>query len=484
MSESKTEPQYDRPHVSLWTRLKFRGIAFFFTSVLRLIVGVYWLLKWLFAPIALVFDMLVIMPIAKLTMSMKSTPSFSEIEQHQLPNTVWRYLEETRIRFEQLGFETGCYISCVDVIPNQGIYSLTMVNRYDHMAVGIIYIRMLKAKDPALDIQGCEFSCVRDGAFMDISNNSTLEPFLPMPGRLRIFLPNYTSVELYSLARRMMTALKCSCNDKILELMATNPHMVMNDELAMMYRAHIQRGLMYLDKQNGNIKLTWKGAVLSAWQTLWPTSELYRKKLQTHAEDIMRRVGINPEQAAYETMDYTHEFKYEGVIESVADALALAQPQVSRMGVQSRPYSISLAVTFENEVMTIDTVELSYMEIRDHASRKMKTRMEMLLQFLPATKTGSFQDNEVGVFEYDEFDAYQFEEYVFLPKNLADSLDFKTVIQLINGYLGVPTGEIYDMYYTYQVEAGRAVWSTVYYAEDGDISINIDPFSGDLTTGN
>ncbi len=484
MNETETEQQYVRPHVSLWIRLKFRGIAFFFPSVLRLIYGLFLLLKWLFAPIAMVFDMLVIMPIAKITMSIKSTLAFSSIEPDLLPNTVWRYLEETRIRFEQLGFETGCYISCADAVPSQTIYSLTMANRADHMAVGIIYIKMDKAKDPALDIEGCEFSCVHDGKFMDVSNNTSLEPFLPMPGRLRIFLPYYSSVELYYLARRMMTALKCSCNDKMLELMMSNPELLMNDEVRMMYGANIQRGLMYLDKQQGRIKLTWKGAVVSAWQTLWPTSEFYRKKLQTNAEDLMRHVGINPEQAAYETSDYTHEFKYEGVIENVADALAHAQPQVMRMGMQSMPYSISLLVTYTNGVMTIDTVELSYQQIHDHDARKMKTRIAMMLQFVPATQTGSFQENDIDLFDYDEFDNYQFEEHELLPENLTDSLNFETVIERINGYLGVPAGELYDMVYTFQIQAARAVWNTVYYSDDGEISIDIDPFSGELISKN
>jgi hypothetical protein len=52
------------------------------------------------------------------------------------------------------------------------------------------------------------------------------------------------------------------------------------------------RGYMYLDDTGENFRLTWKGAILGAWRSVWPVSLLRRWWMQGRSEGQLRSLGV------------------------------------------------------------------------------------------------------------------------------------------------------------------------------------------------
>jgi hypothetical protein len=53
-----------------------------------------------------------------------------------------------------------------------------------------------------------------------------------------------------------------------------------------------ERGYMYLDNTGEYFRLTWKGAILGGWRSVWPVSLLRRWWMQSRSEVILRSKGV------------------------------------------------------------------------------------------------------------------------------------------------------------------------------------------------
>jgi hypothetical protein len=389
-------------------------------------------------------------------------------------------MEEARLKFSQLGFRTGRYICNHDMMPNQSIYNLAMTNRTEHMGVGIIYIQARKAKDDSLDLTACEFTCVHDGVFMDLTNNTSIEPFLPTPGRLRLVIDDYTDEQLYYLARKMQKLLQCNCNDKMLELLETNPRVLLNDEIRMMVRNNIKRGLMYRDNKSDMLQLTWKGAWLSTLQTLWPTSVLYRKKLKQLSMDVFQRVGIDPDEFSWQADELNQVFSFDRTVTNVADVLELTTPCARRMGINGPPVSISVNISCDSNGPVIDIIDVRYEFMKDYPERKMRARINLAVQLVMPEQQGSVYEKDQGIYSYEEYDQYEFEPIHPLPVNIEKSIDFKTMMERINRELNLdPRSQVESEYYC-RIENERAVWCGSRYDDEQEVTIYIDSFNAEV----
>ncbi len=53
-----------------------------------------------------------------------------------------------------------------------------------------------------------------------------------------------------------------------------------------------ERGYMYLDGAGEYFRLTWKGAILGAWRSIWPVSLVRRWWMRSRSEDQLRSMGV------------------------------------------------------------------------------------------------------------------------------------------------------------------------------------------------
>jgi hypothetical protein len=53
-----------------------------------------------------------------------------------------------------------------------------------------------------------------------------------------------------------------------------------------------ERGYMYLEPSGQNYRLTWKGAILGAWRSIWPISLLRNLWMQSQSQTKLRSLGV------------------------------------------------------------------------------------------------------------------------------------------------------------------------------------------------
>lgn len=53
-----------------------------------------------------------------------------------------------------------------------------------------------------------------------------------------------------------------------------------------------ERGYMYIDSAGDYFRLTWKGAILGAWRSIWPISMLRNLLMQTRSQTQLRSLGV------------------------------------------------------------------------------------------------------------------------------------------------------------------------------------------------
>jgi hypothetical protein len=53
-----------------------------------------------------------------------------------------------------------------------------------------------------------------------------------------------------------------------------------------------ERGYMYLERDGAAYRLTWKGAILGAWRSIWPISALRGWWMQSRSEVRLRSMGV------------------------------------------------------------------------------------------------------------------------------------------------------------------------------------------------
>lgn len=53
-----------------------------------------------------------------------------------------------------------------------------------------------------------------------------------------------------------------------------------------------ERGYMYLEKDGQHYRLTWKGAILAGWRSIWPISSLRGWWMQNRSETRLRSLGV------------------------------------------------------------------------------------------------------------------------------------------------------------------------------------------------
>jgi hypothetical protein len=59
-----------------------------------------------------------------------------------------------------------------------------------------------------------------------------------------------------------------------------------------------ERGYMYLDATGENFRLTWKGAILGAWRSIWPISVVRSLLMQGRSQTRLRSMGVGQYRSA------------------------------------------------------------------------------------------------------------------------------------------------------------------------------------------
>jgi hypothetical protein len=468
-------------------RLRFTIIARLFELIFWLLFAAFTLVKWLVIPPVILFDFLILFPLGRFMVRVNKDPAFREVSPDELPDVVWRHLESVRRRFSRQGFTSGKYLYSGTVVPGMDNYTFTMVNHAKGMGAGIIYLRPKQAKDEILDKTACEFSCILNSRYVDMSNTEVVEGFLPMPERDRLMLRDYDDEGLCRVYRKFIEVNNCPLGKEILDGLENNPRIIINKEMKIMFSSYKQRGLIYTSETSEDYRLTWKGAFISCMQTVWPMSTWYGDRLQRDALAYLRDHGVDAEQVAWNNDEYVSEGSLELLepITTLTQAVEIAQQKAGTRIVNMQPVSLAISIMTEKSPYEWESVDVFYEESEDYPERKSLWRSTVTVNISNFGKEFCLLDDEDYLLGYEEAEECGVRLHQPLPQPLEPVIEVSDAVSKIKSVLNVSDEEdpCMEMIELKMVE-GQLSWCAVHYQKDVQIEVVVNARNGMLIAKN
>ena len=273
-----------------------RFLSFFALFVFMFTLGIFKIIKWLFAPIMFALNLLVYIPIGKLTIKVPIKAKSIQIEEATLPTAVWLAMKETECELASYGFSVGCYVLNKNSVPKMDLYFMSLVNHEKSQGVGMTVLvpNNLKADEIEEDdlLQTVEFSLQNNqGKIIDISNSSQLLPLPLLDNRQYIYFREGGTQGLYQFYKKYKQANQCYLPANILDQLENNPEKILQAEALTVINHGIRQGFLKTSKDH--YSLTWKGAFQSGLRTVWPSSDWYHYLEKKKTDKIMNDIGLS-----------------------------------------------------------------------------------------------------------------------------------------------------------------------------------------------
>ena len=249
-------------------------MAHFVHSLLLL---VFWFYVFLFLLAPIVLRM-------RFRLKAKVDPTVMQIG--EMPEAARVYIEARVAEFANWNFELVSYLNLGNVTPSTGTYVALLSNVHtSEWADATFIISPVKKYGFIEFISRCSEQMQID------TNTSPKAPiFFPVPQHHVLSLPQVEDVyTLYRVHRMLVTEITHGA------LPVIPPP---GEEIAEFKRRvnrygpwQQEHGYMFLDGSGENYRLTWKGAILGAWRSLWPISVLRRWRLRAKNQTIIDRLG-------------------------------------------------------------------------------------------------------------------------------------------------------------------------------------------------
>jgi hypothetical protein len=377
-----------------------------------IIVALWMVIKWSIAPIAFLVDMLILMPLGKFLVKIPVKPDIEGVEEADLPDYVWVWMEESNSCLLREGYVKGQLIKINNMGENQILYLHSLVHPEHQLGVGLGYIEMTNdtSEERHSDMNFAEFTFVcNDGKTIALSNLQKVDVLRQIPNRSRYNFSEFGVYELSLLARQVSINSGCHTNQEIQHRLANDMLQLFKEEFTMNFEHQLDRGYVKLDGESGNLKLTWKGALRSALMTLWPTCVYFKHIEENEAAAYCVFLGIDL-LALLEVEACNGRASYDQTISELNDLQPLLHSLTQRVPILSgsEPISISLEYEGNGRVSGVDV----NMEMRkDHPVRDYVSSSECFASFNNADLVCEYSCNSYDVFykkeEYETLDMPQ-----------------------------------------------------------------------------
>ena len=251
------------------------------------------LLQGLAAPLALLLQVLIGVPLALWRIRQPLQPRFIPIQEADLPNAAWIELTDATEALAADDFVHYGDFRCNGLIQNAVLW-LRLLGQPEH-GIGAIaaYVEPLGGGPPARDF--IEFVTeFHDGRVLT-SNNLNLPYSLPAPdylARLQ-FKDVWDPRALYVLHRSLVAALNRPVSRTRVEQAAHNPAGLLADSYSREIQALIARGWLRPDPAAATARLSPWGALIGVWRQSWPLASLYLRTADRYAHRLLVEHGID-----------------------------------------------------------------------------------------------------------------------------------------------------------------------------------------------
>jgi hypothetical protein len=246
-----------------------------FVHVLLVYVFWFYIVLFLLAPIVL-----------RTRFRLKAKVEPAAMPSSQMPELARAYIEARVADFANWNFEPVAYVNLGNVTPSAGAYMALLSNAHTSEWADATFVI-----SPAKKFGYIEF-ITRCSEQMQIDTNTSpgAPVFFPVPQHHIFRLPQVRDVfTLYRVHRMLVTEITHGA------LPVIPPA---GEEVAELKRRvnrygpwQQEHGYMVLDASGENYRLTWKGAILGAWRSIWPISVLRAWRQRVSNQAILNRLG-------------------------------------------------------------------------------------------------------------------------------------------------------------------------------------------------
>jgi len=215
----------------------------------------------------------------------KLDPQLVPVE--SLPPDVQQFMAPRVQSIVGLGFEPVGYVNLGKMTSNTGSFMALFSNPRTMEWADVSVVKSVTRMAGYMEfITRCS-----DDAQVDTNTNSTPSVLFPLPTYHLFRFPQIKDASTLYRAHRMLVQEKIGGSKPVLP-----PR---GQELAELKRRlerygprQQERGYMCLDDSGEYFHLTWKGAILGAWRSVWPVASLRRWWMQSREEDRLRSLGV------------------------------------------------------------------------------------------------------------------------------------------------------------------------------------------------
>ena len=225
--------------------------------------------------------------VLRLTFRYKAKVNPQLVSLEALPNDVREFMTPRLPGITALGFQPVGYVSLGSIAPNTQAYMALLSN-----AQTLEWADVSLVKSPTKMKGYIEFiTHCSDESQVDTNTNSIAPVLFPSPTYHVFRFPQIKDAFTLYRAHRMVAQEKLGGSRAVLP----GEGQELNELKRRLERygpRQQERGYMYLERDGQAYRLTWKGAILGAWRSIWPISLVRGWWMQNRSEVRLRSMGV------------------------------------------------------------------------------------------------------------------------------------------------------------------------------------------------
>lgn len=249
------------------------------------------LIKWLIAPLALLIQFAVGVPLAWLRVRQPVQPRFIPVPNSEPPDPAWIALTDAAETLAADGFIHYGDFRCNELIQGATLWLRLLGQPEQGIGALAAYIEFNGGTRPAR--QFVEFSTEFSDGRVLATNNLDLPYSLPAPTYLaRVQLKDvWDPRALGVLHRDLVAALPEEISLVKVDQAVRDPAQLLADSYAREIQALLAQG--WLRPDGDQIRLSWRGAVRGVWAQAWPLAGLHVRAADRRARRLLAEHGLD-----------------------------------------------------------------------------------------------------------------------------------------------------------------------------------------------
>ena len=448
---------------------KFRLITslFFLTSTL------FNLLKWLFIPLGFLFALIIGFPVNRFNTTMAVKPAVKLIDERDLPDEVWMETAELKQQFDKLGFVSGQTVVVTNLVKNITCYVHSIVNHTNQVGLGFNCIVLTVGDKQELISSHVEFSgkC-EEGFTVDLNNADDMDPFPTPNSRKRLFRPYDDGATLYTLFLALIEHTGCNIGTQHITELTSNLMGVVDAEHTELFQYFEKNG--YLKQQGDEYQMTWKGAWISTWRNLWPTSNLFKKRRDNEVEALFKANGIDIQAHVEQHYESEDEPLNPSTFPDKINTITAALQQVKKHQQDERLLPYSVEFNLNENGHEVDRFTLYFRGLEKAPHRPYQWITEQCIAIDNIQMHSIIEDHEQFIVHMDDLGDGYASEKLIEPNILAIVKEPLEIIQQVS-----EPEQVDYLALSYSTEERELlIWQVYTYHEEHNYEIQIDAQSG------